>query len=130
MLLHLKIIGWVLIALALSHIAFPRHFKWRQALSSLTLLNRQMMQVHTFFIAFVVFAMGLLCLTSATELMGTTLGHKLSLMLAIFWGLRLLVQFFWYSPRLWMGKKLETGIHILFSLLWAYFTVVFFIVSR
>jgi hypothetical protein len=89
-----------------------------------------MMQVHTFFIAFVVFAMGLLCLTSATELMGTTLGHKLSLVLGVFWGLRLLVQFFWYSPRLWIGKKLETCIHILFSLLWAYFTVVFFIVSR
>jgi hypothetical protein len=66
--LHLKIIGFILIILAIVHGFFPRHFNWLEELSSLSLANKQMMYVHTFFIALVVFLMGILCLTSSTEL--------------------------------------------------------------
>jgi len=72
--LHLKIIGSLLILLATLHLAFPKYFNWKQELSSLSLFNRQLMYVHTFFIAFVVLLMGLLCLTSSTDLVTTTLG--------------------------------------------------------
>ena len=94
---------------------------------SLSLINRQMMYVHTFFIALIVFLMGLLCLTSSTELLETNLGKKLSLGLFMFWATRLYIQFFVYSSILWRGKKIETIIHILFSFLWTYFITVFFI---
>lgn len=124
--LQLKIIGILLIILALVHVIFPKYFNWESELKSLSLVNRQMMQVHTFFIALVVLLMGILCLTSATELTQTNLGKRISLGLGIFWGVRLLVQFFGYSSELWKGKKLETTIHILFSLLWTYLTFIFF----
>lgn len=125
--IHIKIIGFLLIALALVHIIFPRYFNWEKELKSLSLINRQIMTIHTFFIAFTVFLMGLLCLTSSNELIETNLGKKISLGLGMFWTVRLFIQFFGYSTVLWKGKKLETSIHILFSIFWIYFSSIFLI---
>ncbi len=84
---HLKIIGALLVMLAAIHVIFPRYFNWEKETRSLSLINRQMMYVHTFFIAFVVALMGLLCLTTSEDL--------------------------------------PTTVHIVFSMLWAYFSGVF-----
>lgn len=125
--IHIKIIGFLLIALALVHIIFPKYFNWSKELKSLSLINRQMMTVHTFFIAFTVFLMGLLCLTSSAELIETSLGKKISLGFGVFWTIRLFIQLFVYSKKLWKGKKFETSIHILFSIFWIYFSSIFLI---
>ncbi|MEM7012187.1 MAG: hypothetical protein AAF585_11945 [Verrucomicrobiota bacterium] len=121
----IQIIGWLFVPLGCAHIAFPKYFDWKKDLADLQLINRQMMEVHTFFIGLIVFLIGLLCITSSRELIETSFGRRLSLGLAIFWGARLLVQFFWYSPKLWRGKKFETAVHIAFSLFWAAITAVF-----
>ncbi len=123
--IHLKIIGIVLIALAMIHFFFPKYFNWDKELKSLSVINRQMMTVHTFFVAFTVFLMGLLCFTSTNELIETTLGKKISLGLGLFWIVRLFIQFFGYSTELWKGKKFETAIHIIFSIFWTYLSIVF-----
>jgi hypothetical protein len=88
-----------------------------------------MMYVHTAFIALAVLLMGVLCLTAPAELVGTPLGRKIALGLAIFWGCRLLVQFFGYSPKLWRGKRFETCMHIAFTILWIYLTAVFVMIA-
>ena len=124
--IHLKIIGILLIALAFIHLIFPKYFDWKNDLKGLSLINRQIIQVHTFFIALTVLMMGVLCLTSATELISTKLGHHISIGLAIFWSIRLVIQFFGYSSKLWRGKRFETFTHIAFALLWTYFSFVFF----
>lgn len=123
--IHLKIIGILLIALSLIHVVFPKYFNWAKELSSLSLINRQMMTIHTFFIALFVFLMALLCLTSSKELIETNLGKKVSLGLAIFWTIRLIIQFFGYSPALWKGKTFETTVHIFFIFFWMYLSLVF-----
>jgi len=123
--IQFNISGILLILLALLHIGFPRYFEWNTELKSLQLINRQIMLIHTFFIGLIVFLMGLLCLTSATELIHTPLGKKISLGIGVFWLCRLILQFFGYSSTLWKGKKTETMVHILFSFLWLYFTLVF-----
>jgi hypothetical protein len=128
--LHLKIIGWTLTILALVHGIFPRYFNWKNEFKNVSLMNREMMYIHTFFIALVVLLMGVLCITSATDLVGTKLGQKVSLGLSIFWTTRLIIQFFGYSSALWKGKTFETLIHILFTILWAYLSIVFFLVWR
>lgn len=123
--LHLKIIGGLLVILASLHFFFPKYFDWKKECGALSPINRQMFYVHSFFIALVVFLMGLLCLTSSGELLNTVLGKRLCLGLGIFWLARLCIQFFWYSPDLWKGKKFETGVHILFSVFWTYLSIVF-----
>jgi hypothetical protein len=125
--LHFKVIGAILIVLALVHIIFPRYFNWVEELKPLSLINRQMMTTHTFFIALTVFLMGLLCFTSANELIVTDLGKKISLGFAVFWIIRLYFQFFGYSAELWKGKSFETIVHVLFSCLWSYLSVTFLI---
>ena len=127
--LQLKFIGVLLVVLAFMHFAFAKYFKWKEELHCISLINRQMMQVHTFFIALVVLLMGILCFTSSTELIETSLGKKISFGLGLFWFIRLLVQFFGYSTKLWKGKKFETIIHIVFSVLWTYFSFTFFRIS-
>ncbi|MCZ4408188.1 hypothetical protein O3Q51_05180 [Cryomorphaceae bacterium 1068] len=124
--LQFKVIGVLLIVLSLVHVIFPKYFRWKEELKNLSLMNRQMMRVHTFFIALVVFLMGLLCLTSAPELLETELGKRISLGLAIFWGVRLFIQFFGYSSALWKGKLFETSVHIVFTMFWVYLSVVFY----
>lgn len=126
--LHLKIIGFFLIGLGLVHAIFPRQFNWKQELSSLSIMNREMMYVHTFFIAFTLFLIGLLCLTSPTELISTTFGKRISLGLGVFWTLRLFVQFFVYSSKTWRGKRFETIIHIMFSIFWTYLSAIFMLI--
>lgn len=123
--INLIITGTLLVGLSMLHFIFPKYFKWDDELKNLSLINRQMMQVHSFFIAFTVFMMGVFCITSAHEIISTPLGKKISLGLGIFWLVRLMVQLFIYSSKNWRGKKFETSVHILFVLLWCYFSFVF-----
>lgn len=123
--LQLEITGVLLIALSLVHVIFPNYFNWRKDLEPISLINRQMMYVHTFFVAFAVFLMGMFCLTSATEILQTALGKKLALGFAVFWLLRLIIQFFGYSAVLWKGKMFETAVHIVFIFLWSYLSSLF-----
>ena len=129
MVLQLKVIGFFLVILALLHAAFARYFNWRTELATVSLINRQLMYVHTFFIAFTVLLMGVLCLTSAPELAGTPLGRRVALGCGVFWLARLLIQFFGYSPELWRGKRFETSVHIVFAGLWSYLSAIFLLVG-
>lgn len=129
MALHVEIAGLAMVAIALAHAAFPRAFAWKEELARLSLINRQMMKVHSAFIALTLALAGLLCLTSADALVGTPLGRRVALGLGIFWTARLLTQLFVYSPRLWRGKPRETAIHVLFVAIWTYFGTVFLLVA-
>ena len=123
--IHIKIVGVLLVALAVMHVGIPNYFKWKQELQPLTLITRQILYVHTFFIAFVVLLIGLLCLGYSHDLVSTSLGRIVCMGLAVFWLTRLIFQFFVYSSKVWKGKIFETIMHILFSLLWLYFSSVF-----
>ena len=123
--IQFKLIGSVFILLAFVHAVFPKRFNWNTELGSLSLLNRQVMIIHTFFIGLTVFLMGVLCLTSSHDLVYTAFGKKISLGLGIFWAIRLYIQFFGYSAELWKGKGFETSVHIVFSLTWTYVSGVF-----
>ena len=125
----LEIAGGLLVMLALLHIGFPRYFRWGEDLAPVSLINREMMYIHAFFLALVVLLIGLLCLLATDDLVRTPLGHKIDLGLALFWLIRLLAQFFGYSSMLWRGKRFETWVHVLFSILWIYLTAVFLLAS-
>lgn len=126
---HLKIIGSILILLAGIHLFFPKYFHWKKELKSLSLINRQMMQVHTFFIALTLLLMGFLCFNFSFDLVHSKLGKPIALGFCLFWLLRLIFQLFVYSPKLWKGKIIESAIHVFFIFLWTYFTVVFLLIG-
>lgn len=123
--IHLRIVGSLLIALSLMHIIIPKYFKWEQELTSLSLITKQILYVHTFFIAFIVLLMGLLCLSYSHELVHDPFGKVISMGLFGFWLTRLIFQFLVYSPKVWRGKRFETAMHVVFAVIWFYFTAVF-----
>ena len=113
--LHLKIIGVLLMLLALVHVIFPKYFNWKKELDNLSLMNRQMMKTHTFFIALTVFLIGLMSYCLNEDLVLTKLGQRICLGIGVFWTIRGGVQFLGYSPKLWKGKLFETVVHVVFS---------------
>ena len=126
---HLIAIGALLIVLSLVHLGFPKYLDWKNELARLSALNRQVMQVHTFFIALVVLFIGLLCLSSSTLLTTTVLGKRVSMGLGVFWSIRLLIQLFGYSSTLWRRKTFETVVHCLFILFWVYLSAIFLMIG-
>ena len=122
---HLRFVGVLLALLAIMNLFVPRRFRWREELARVSLLNRQIFQAHTVFIVLVVALMSVLLLTCAEALLEPTrLSRAVLAGLTVFWGLRMLMQWFFYSPRVWRGNRLHTVMHGVFSLGWIYVTAV------
>ena len=73
----------------------PKVLNWKMSLDGLDDLSRQLVWVHGLFIVLVIIGFGLISVLLASELAsGTPLARGICLFIAIFWGARLVVQFF------------------------------------
>jgi hypothetical protein len=123
---HLRIVGASLLALSLAHVFVARHLEWKKDTARLTLINRQIFYVHTFFICLTLAMLGALCLLFAQTLLERTpLARLVLICLVIFWGTRLVFQWCVYDWSLWRGHRNNTIIHIAVTILWSYYTLVF-----
>jgi hypothetical protein len=123
---HLRIAGVLQILLALAHILLPRRLRWTEELARLSLLNRQIFHVHTFFICLVLVMNGALSLLAPAALLEPTPLSRLVLLgCAVFWAVRLYCQWFVYESSLWRGRRFETTVHVASSVLWLYLTAVY-----
>jgi hypothetical protein len=99
----------------------PRRFHWKQEMAALSLLNRQIFQVHAAFICLILALFGLLAtLLTHPLLEPTPLGRAVVGGLALFWLLRLLTQLFIYDPEIWRGNRFYTAMHYVFLSLWLF----------
>ena len=125
LLFHLRAVGVLMAMLVVVNFVVPGRFNWREELSRVSLINRQIFIAHTVFIVLVVALTSALLLTSAEALLAPgPLSRAILLGLTIFWGLRMLMQWFFYSPQVWRGNRLHTVMHGVFSLGWIYVTAV------
>ena len=126
LLVHLRTAGVLLAILVVVNLFVPRRFHWREEMARLSLLNRQIFEVHSMFIVLILALFSALLLTSSDALLEPTrLSRAMLAGLTIFWGLRVLVQWFYYSPALWHGNRFNTAMHWLFSAAWVYMTTTF-----
>ena len=126
LLIHLKIVGVLMLSLLVLNVIVWKRFGWRQEILRLELLTRQVFSVHSFFIMLTIAWFAVLSLFYGEALLTPgPLATAVLAGLAIFWGSRLVIQFFVYDARLWRGKRMETAVHIVFSTMWAYFTFVY-----
>jgi hypothetical protein len=131
LIVHLRIVGILLLALALLNTRLSKHFGWREELVRVSLLTRQVFEVHSFFIIFVLAMMGAVAAFFPDALVERTqLAGIVALGALAFWTARFLFQFFVYDPRLWRGDRFRTAAHVFFSVLWAYFVLVFGVLLR
>ncbi|CAN5668855.1 hypothetical protein BH09VER1_BH09VER1_01400 [soil metagenome] len=118
--------GVSLLLLAGMHLFLPKRLGWPEDFAKVSPLNRQIFYVHCFFVCLVVVFMGLGCLVWPQTLMQPTLlGMLVCGGLAIFWIIRLFMQFFIYSDLHWKGKRFETVAHVCFSGLWSFYAALF-----
>ena len=123
---HLRLVGVFMAALAVLNLFVPRRFRWREELARLSLLNRQIFEVHSIFLILILALFAALLLTSADALVERTrLARAIVIGLTVFWGLRMLIQWFYYSPEIWRGSRFNTVMHYTFSIAWIYVTAVF-----
>jgi hypothetical protein len=131
LLFHLRVVGVLLAVLVVVNLFVPAHLRWREELARLSLVNRQIVQVHSAFIVLVLGLMAALLLTAGSALLERTpLSRAVLAGLAIFWTVRMLAQWFFYSPEVWRGDRLRTTVHWLFSGVWVYATLVFALALR
>ncbi|HWD41461.1 MAG TPA: hypothetical protein VG944_21635 [Fimbriimonas sp.] len=124
---NMRFAGLLLMLLGLAHIPMPRYFKWKEECEALTPLTREIHFVHHAYIGFICLLNGVLCAGFAPDLIARSpLSRDLLIGLGIFWGSRLIVQVFVYSPAHWRGKRFETVTHVLFTLFWLYLAATFF----
>lgn len=123
---HLRLAGALTVALSAIHLFFPRHFEWSADFAKVSMINRQMFYVHTFFLCVTLLMMGSLSFFCPSALLAkSSLGRWVAAGFTVFWLLRLVVQQWIYEDSLWRGKRFETFIHVLFTLFWTYLSSVY-----
>lgn len=123
---HLRTGGVAIAALVVVNLFVPARLHWREEMSRLSLVNRQIFQVHSVFLVLTLALLSMLLLTCARALVEPTqLSRAVLIGLTIFWGLRMVMQWCFYSSELWRGHRFNTIVHYAFSALWIYLTAVF-----
>ncbi|MFJ4584133.1 hypothetical protein [Streptomyces echinatus] len=127
---QLHLVGAALIGMGLLHVILPRILDWPGDLGGTSLLTRQVSYAHLFFIGLTCVLLGALPLACTTELLS---GDRLPTVLlcgqTLFWGLRWIMEFAYFSPRLWRGHRLRTAGHVALSVLWTWVTAVFVVAT-
>ena len=98
------------LAFALFHLMFWRLFRWKEDLASLTRINRAIMQVINLCLTFVFLAFAYISLFHTTELLSTSLGNTLLVLIFIFWILRAIEQIVFFGLR----KKMSVTLLVVF----------------
>jgi len=96
-----KIGGIYSLAFAVFHLFFWRLFNWKEELRRLSPLNRAIMQVLNLCLTFVFLIFGYISLAHAQELISTSLGQSLLVLIALFWLARALEQIIFFKLRHW-----------------------------
>jgi hypothetical protein len=92
--------GWLHFGILVASALVPKVLNWKSALGNLDRLSRQLIWVHGAFIVLVITGFGLISVFYSGDLAGgSPLARGVCLFIAVFWGLRLLVQFFVFDAR-------------------------------
>lgn len=124
--MHVRVVGMLLLALAALNLFLPKRFHWQSELEKVSLLTRQVFQVHYLFIVLSLVLMGVLSLVFTEALLEPgQLARVVLAGLTLFWVTRFLVQWIVYDRALWWGRRFETLMHVVFTCLWCYFSLIY-----
>lgn len=111
----LRLGGAIQLAILTASALVPGVLEWRSQLAKLPDLSRKLIWVHGGYIVLMIAAMGLLSLCEARALAdGSPLARSVCGFVAVFWGLRLLIQLFVFDGRPHLATpSLKLGYHSL-----------------
>ena len=124
--LLLRIAGASLMVLSLFHAVLWRSLHWNHESSRLSPLNARVFAVHAFFIAFVLFGLGMLSLLRPDLLLSRgELARLLVGAVVLFWFARLCLQFFVFDRVMTLDWTKSLPIRVGAPLLWAAYLVLY-----
>ena len=91
--------GFYNLGFAIFHLLFWRLFRWKRDLSSLTFINRSVMQILNLCLTFVFLLMAYISFFNTSELIQTNLGKALLVGFSLFWFLRMIEQVIFFGIR-------------------------------
>ena len=91
--------GFYNLGFAIFHLMFWRLFRWKRDLSSLTFINRSVMQILNLCLTFVFLLMAYISFFNTSELIQTNLGKTLLVGFSLFWFLRMIEQIIFFGIR-------------------------------
>jgi energy-coupling factor transporter transmembrane protein EcfT len=117
--------GCIQAGILLGNIPLPRRLRVREKLASVPGFLRQIFYVHWFFIVLVVALFSLVCFAFGPDLSGgSELGRFLSAFMAVFWFIRIILQWFYYDRQMRRENRwLDTAYNVALVALVAIFTL-------
>jgi len=91
--------GFYNLGFVVFHLMFWKIFQWKKDLSSLTFINRSVMQILNLCLTFVFLVMAYVSFFHTPELVQTNLGRMLLIGFSLFWFLRMIEQVIFFGMR-------------------------------
>jgi hypothetical protein len=105
----IQIAGALQFIIAAANFFAPAKLHYHENLAKVSPIIRQIFTVHSIYIVLVLIGLGLICLLFPSDLCGASaLGKFLCGFLAIFWGLRVVLQFTYYDRTVKQENPLGT----------------------
>src|SRR5262249_10307081 len=124
--LVLRLAGFGLVVLSLFHVVLWRALDWGREIEGLSPLNARVFAGHTFFIAFVLFGLGLLSLLEPELLLApSALARWLLFGVVAFWLARLVIQPLVFDPAMVSGWTASRPLRVGALALWAAYVAVY-----
>lgn len=114
LILFLKVAAALQLSVAALNLVLIRLMGWKDELGRLSLLVREVFQVHVWFISVTLGLFGILTWRFAGEMTAgaNAVGQWLAAGIGLFWGFRTVLQITYYSSSHWRGRLDRTLIHI------------------
>ena len=119
------------LAIAVLNLFLVRIMRWEEPVARMPQLVREVFHVHAWFITITLVIFGVVTIRFAGELAAGTndLGRWLVCGIGLFWLIRWVMQFFFYSSSHWKGKRAETTVHIALVLTYGFFAGVYLLAA-
>ena len=125
--MSLQIAAVAQVAIAILNLFLVRLLGWREAISQMPLLLREVFHVHAWFISVTLVIFGAMTLRFSTDMAtGASLVCRwLAAGIGLFWLIRTVLQITYYSSSHWRGQLGRTVAHVTLLALYGAFTVLY-----
>ncbi|MDA0767235.1 MAG: hypothetical protein O3A92_10485 [Verrucomicrobia bacterium] len=96
----IRVAGVGLLLIVVANFLVPRVFRYRENIARCDRFFGQVFVIHAAYIIYTVLGMGLLCLWRPEFFLTTVEGRAMAGFMGVFWGARVMVQFFYYDREM------------------------------
>ena len=120
------------IALAIVNFFLPRLMSWEEELARLSRLPREVFHVHAWFVSITLALFGVLTWRFAEDFASgaSPLAKWLTTGIGIFWTIRLILQWTYYSASHWRGQGLRMVAHLVLTSIYFGWAAVYLLGGR